>query len=100
PPVREISEALIRASRDAPRRSVRSLIGTLPAVGAALLPKVACPACWPAYAGFLSAVGLGFLLKEAWLLPLTATFLAMAVGALAFQARRRRRFGPLVLGGI
>jgi mercuric ion transport protein len=32
----------------------------LPGVGVSLLPKLTCPACWPAYAGLLSSVGLGF----------------------------------------
>lgn len=37
-------------------------------------------------------------MKTTYLLPLTATFLVVAVGSLAFRARRRRRFGPFVLG--
>lgn len=73
-------------------------LAVLPGIGAAFLPKVACPACWPAYAGFLSAIGLGFLLDAAYLLPLTAGFLALAVGALAFRARRRRGYRPFFLG--
>src|SRR5690606_38639800 len=62
------------------------------------LPKVACPACWPAYAGFLSSVGLGFLLETTYLLPLTAAFLATALGALAYRAKRRRGYIPFALG--
>jgi hypothetical protein len=61
------------------------------------MPKLACPACWPAYSGLLSSVGLGVLIDAAWLLPLTALFLAVAVAALAWGARRRG-FAPLVLG--
>lgn len=70
----------------------------VPAVGMSLLPKVACPACWPAYAGFLSSVGLGFLIDTSYLLPLTAVFLAIAVAALAFRAKRRRGYLPFVIG--
>ena len=70
----------------------------LPGVGAAFLPKVACPACWPAYAGFLSSVGLGFLIDTTYLLPLTAAFLALAVGALAYRAKRRRGYLPFLVG--
>jgi hypothetical protein len=73
-------------------------LATLPGIGAAILPKVACPACWPAYAGFASAVGLGFLLDTTYLLPLTVAFLALAAGALAFRASRRRGYGPFVVG--
>jgi hypothetical protein len=70
----------------------------LPSVGFSMLPKLACPACWPAYAGLLSSVGLGFLISTAYLLPLTAAFLLLAVAALAFRANKRRGYGPFVLG--
>ncbi len=73
-------------------------LAMLPGIGAAFLPKVACPACWPAYAGFLSSMGLGFLLDTAYLLPLTAVFLAIAVGALVYRAKRRRGYPPFALG--
>lgn len=76
----------------------RSSAAAVPGIAVAFLPKLACPACWPAYAGLLSSVGLGFLLDEAYLLPLTAAFLFMAVGALAFRAAKRRGYGPFVLG--
>jgi hypothetical protein len=76
----------------------RSSAATLPAICVSLLPKVACPACWPAYAGLLSSVGLGFVVEARYLLPLTAAFLSLALGALAFRARRRRGHGPFLLG--
>ena len=63
-----------------------------------MLPKLACPACWPAYAGLLSSVGLGFLISTAYLLPLTAAFLFLVVAALVFRANKRRGYGPFVLG--
>ena len=70
-----------------------------PGIGLSLLPKIACPACWPAYAGFLSSVGLGFLIPNTvYLLPLTAIFLLVAVGMLAFRARRRHGYVPFALG--
>jgi hypothetical protein len=40
---------------------LRSWLTVLPAVGVAMLPNLTCPACWPAYAGLLSTIGLGFL---------------------------------------
>ena len=70
----------------------------VPGIVAALLPSLTCPLCWPAYAGVLSALGVGFVGTTAYLLPLTATFLAIAVGALTFGARRHGRHGPLALG--
>src|SRR5215475_13357363 len=71
---------------------------TIPGVSVSLLPKLACPFCWPAYAGLLSSVGLGFLMSTKYLFPITAAFLLIAVGALAFRAHGRRGYGPFVLG--
>ena len=70
----------------------------LPGVGVSLLPKLMCPACWPAYAALLSSVGLGFLISTTYLLPLTVLFLVVAVGSLGFRASSRRGLGPLWLG--
>ena len=69
-----------------------------PGVGVSLLPKLACPACLPAYAGLLSSVGLSFLIGTAYLLPLTIAFLLLALVAMAFRARVRRGYRPLLLG--
>ncbi len=52
----------------------------LPSVGFSMLPKLACPACWPAYAGLLTSLGLGFLVSAAYLLPLTVAFLFLTLG--------------------
>ena len=79
-------------------RTWRQSLMTIPGVGVSLLPKLACPFCWPAYAGLLSSVGLGFLISSKYLLPITAAFLAVALGALAFRANRRHGFAPFVLG--
>ena len=70
----------------------------LPGAGVSLLPKLMCPACWPAYAAVLSAAGLGFLITTTYLLPLTAVFLGVAVGSLAFRASSRRGLGPFWAG--
>ncbi len=70
----------------------------LPGVGVSLLPKLACPLCWPAYAGLLSSVGLGFLISAAYLLPLTAGFLVITLGAMSFKANSRHGYGPFLLG--
>ena len=99
PPLETVVSALrnaVRAGRELSGR--RASLAVMPALGVAMLPKLACPACWPAYAGLLSAVGLGFLTQTAYLLPLTAGFLVIALAALGFRARNRRGFGPLVLG--
>jgi mercuric ion transport protein len=68
----------------------------LAAILVALLPK--CPACWSAYAGLSSLLGLSFVVEARYLLPLTAGLLSLAVGALARKAQRSRRYEPCVLG--
>jgi mercuric ion transport protein len=76
----------------------KQTILALPGIGVSLLPKLLCPACWPAYAGLLSSVGLGFLVSTAYLLPLTIAFLALALAALVFRANKRRGYIPFLLG--
>ncbi len=70
----------------------------VPGIVLSVLPVGMCPACWPLYAGVLSALGLSFLLSSAYLLPLTALFLLVSVFTLAFRARARRGYGPFALG--
>ena len=69
----------------------------VPSIGFSMLPKLACPACWPAYAGLLTSIGLGFLISVKYLLPLTAAFLVLALAAMLFRAKNRRGYGPFVL---
>src|SRR6266550_5983635 len=72
----------------------------LPGVGVSLLPKLACPLCWPAYAGLLSSVGLGFLVSAAYLLSLTVGFLVIALGAMAFNGKFRWESSPTMYGAV
>ncbi len=75
----------------------QSTVG-LAGAGVSLLPKLACPLYWPAYAGLLSSIGLGFLISTKYLLPVTAAFLVLALGALALRAKSRQGYGPFVVG--
>jgi len=97
PTVAQITAALRqRAAVGAP--AWRNSLMSAPGVALAFLPKLACPACWPALSGLFASLGVGFLLDVAYLLPLTALFLALAVGALAYRAGRRRGYGPFAVG--
>ena len=78
----------------------RRRMAVLPAIGAALLPRLTCPCTLPAYAGLISSMGLGFLLKTAILLPLMVVSLVLAVAALGYRAERRRGFGPFAVGVV
>lgn len=72
----------------------------LPGIGVSILPKLACPACWPAYAALFTSIGLGFLISVTYLLPLTTAFLVLALAALLFKAGDRHGYGLFVLGII
>ena len=82
--------------QDEPRWQLNGAM--LPAIGMAFLPKLACPACWPAYAGLLSSLGIGFIDYTSYLLPLTGGFLVIALVALAYRAQQRRGYKPLLVG--
>lgn len=102
PAVKDIMHALKAGRRDTapPTKSARWKLNgaVMPAFGTALLPKLTCPACWPAYAGLLSSFGVGFFDYTPYLLPLTGMFVLIALAALGFRARQRRGFRPLLLG--
>ena len=99
PPLDVLCSALLIAC---PERQTsgrwRTLAGSFPAVGVALLPKLTCPLCFPAYAAILGAIGVDFINYTPYLLPLTATFLVIAIAVLARQSRRTGNIAPLMLG--
>ncbi|MBI4596675.1 MAG: MerC family mercury resistance protein, partial [Candidatus Tectomicrobia bacterium] len=80
-----------------PERTKLKSLSVLPSIGLAVLPKVTCPACWPAYAAILSSLGLGFINYTPYLLPLTGGFMLLAVASLGYRAKRRRGYKPFVL---
>ena len=76
-------------------RNGQTVLG-VPAAALAALPL--CPACSPAYAGILSALGLSVLENTMVQTLLTVLFLSVALGALFFGAKARRGYGPFALG--
>lgn len=92
-----IRTALVKHMKNtsAPTRRLQ-LVAMLPAVGAALLPKLTCPVCWPAYAAVLGALGVGFIDYTPYLLPLTLVFLGATLAMLVW--RPLRGYAPLALG--
>lgn len=99
-PKKNKTEALPAAGQDLPAvpRGWRRFLTVVPAVLVALVPKAACPACWPACAWLLGAVGISLIDVGSYLLPLTVLSLLIVVGSLGYRARRRRGYGPLALG--
>jgi hypothetical protein len=86
--------------KDPPRSSWGGLVAAVPGIGASFLPVGLCPACWPAYAGFLGSLGVGFLLDARNLFPLTVAFLALALASLGWRAPSRRGYRPFQVGLI
>ena len=62
PPFETLCAALGAGAGDKPARRLgpaRTVLAFFPAIGAALLPKLTCPLCWPAYTAVLNALGVG-----------------------------------------
>ena len=66
----------------------------------ALTALPVCPACYPAYAGILSALGLGALANTTAQTVLTGVLLSAALIALLYRASSRRGLGPFAVGAI
>jgi len=60
-----------------------------------LLPSFTCPVCLAAYAGVLSSMGLGFLLRESVLAPLIVASLVVTLLTVAWSTRSHRDLRPL-----
>jgi len=75
-------------------------LAALPSVGVAVLPKLTCPLCWPAYTAVLGSIGINFVDYTPYLLPTLTVFLAITLWALAYRAEARRGYGPLALGAL
>jgi hypothetical protein len=100
PAVEQIARALHQATSDAatPYKSTSLSISALPSLGVALLPKLTCPICWPAYTALLSSAGVSFVNYTPYLLPTVALLLAITLWALVYRAPARRGYGPFWLG--
>jgi len=75
-------------------------LAALPSVGVALLPKLTCPVCWPAYTALLGSFGISFVDYTPYLLPTLVASLGMTLWSLAYRASSRRGYGPLGLGAL
>ena len=94
-PSEDLIRKAIEAARPGRREWIRSL-ALIPGAFLPLLPAASCPACLTAYAGVLSAVGLGFLLTDQVLKPLIIISLLIGIAGVGFSTLSHRRPGPLV----
>lgn len=81
-------------------RRFAAALGAIPSAALGFFPAVFCPACYPVLAGLLSAAGLGFLVNDTVLKPLTIFFLFVALFGFAWQAARTGRYPALVIGSL
>lgn len=100
PSVDKIVAALNASRRSPPPQKIKALLPVAPGVAASFLPVVSCPACWPAYAGLLSSLGVPFLADERIVLPVVVGLMFVSVAALAWRAHARRGFAPALLGCV
>ena len=77
---------------------LKRVFAAVPGVGAALLPNVTCPACWPVYAGILSSLGLGFLMQGRYFYLVVSVLLGISLFSLKYKAGTRHGLGPFFLG--
>ncbi len=100
PSIEQIKSALLKAQKKGllNKSGIVSFFAAIPVIGAAVLPSVTCPACWPAYAGLLSSLGIGFVNYTPFVMPLMAFFLVFALALFAYKAKNRRGYGPFILG--
>lgn len=77
-------------------KNILTLIPAAFATAVAALPVLTCPACWPLYAGFLSAAGLGFVDYTPYLFPVTAFLLVVSLLPLLWKAQSRRGYMPFI----
>lgn len=100
PTVNKIAGALSRAASNSTvaGKSRGFSIAALPSLGVALVPKLTCPICWPAYTALLSSAGISFVNYTPYLLPTIAILLVISLCALAYRAQARRGYGPFWLG--
>ncbi|MFQ6008037.1 MAG: MerC family mercury resistance protein [Candidatus Zixiibacteriota bacterium] len=77
---------------------IKRMLAAIPGVVAALLPNVTCPACWPVYAGVLSSLGLGFLMRGRYFYIVISILLTISLFSLYYKASARRGLVPFLVG--
>ena len=86
------------ASHPASRGALAPWLGTLAALGVALLPK--CPICWAAYLSAFGVAGFGSIPYSPWLLPLLAAAVLVNLGSMWLRGRATGTLAPFWLAGV
>lgn len=105
PPIELIGTAL-RAAQRMPHPARRAWLpsaATLPAVGAILVPKLACPLCIPLIGSALGAAGVELFPLTPWVFGFALGLVALTLVFLGHRARRAGRWGMWLVaasGGV
>lgn len=75
-----------------------ALLTAIPSVLIAILPKLTCPMCWPAYTAILASLGISFVNYTPYLPMIITSLLVIALVSLSYNARHRHGYKPLALG--
>lgn len=81
------------------KRSWIAALTAIPAAAIGIVPATFCPACSPALAALLGAIGLGAF-AERILAPMTVFLLLIALAGFAYQGRRSGDYRPLAAGAL
>ncbi|MDB5222117.1 MAG: hypothetical protein JWN83_784 [Chitinophagaceae bacterium] len=84
----------VQTKRSLWKRVLRNHISFFTAIFIAFFPK--CPFCWAAYMSIFTALGLGSIPYQPWLLPFLIALLFVNISSLYFT-RKRHAGKPLVL---
>ncbi len=77
----------------------RSVAAVLSGTGAWLIPAGVCSVGWLAYGGAANSAGLGFTLGAEFLAAIFVLLLTLSLFTLGYREKKRRGYGPLLLGG-
>ncbi len=77
-----------------------AFITAVPSIFIALLPKLTCPICWPAYTALLAALGLNFANYTPYLPIIISVLLIISLVSIGYKARSRHGYSPFWLGVV
>lgn len=104
PPLEKIINAIQKAKTEESGidevSGARLRITAIPVIILALLPKLACPFCWPLYTGMLGALGINFINYTPYLFPFLTLFLILTITGLIIGAKDNKKYKPIYLGVI
>lgn len=75
-----------------------TFIMAIPSIFLALLPKLTCPMCWPAYTALFASLGIGFINYSPYVPIIIIGLLTISLFSLGYKASLRRGYLPFALG--